>query len=312
MAVAGGDAINRQARSAIALAGLGAMLFSAKAVVVKLCYRHGADTETVLALRMAFSVPFFWSAVWWQTSVRRPAPMERRDVATALLLGFVGYYIASYLDFLGLQYISAGLERIILYLSPTIVLVVSAVLLGKHIDRRQWLAMFVAYAGVLLVFLHDVRLEGQRATLGSSLVFMSALAYAIYLVHAGEVVQRVGSVRLVAFASGGATVLCVLQALIGNPRGLVSQSPEVYALSLLNGSLCTAVPMLLVMAAVKQVGPGLAAQAGVIGPVATLVLGWYFLGEPITALQLLGMVVVLVSIGILLSASRRPQARAAV
>jgi len=279
------------------------MLFSAKAIVVKLCYRHGADPETVLALRMAFSLPFFWSAVWWYTTTRRPAPVSRQDVVTVLGLGLVGYYLASYLDFLGLQYISAGLERIILYLSPTIVLLVSGLLLGKRIDRRQWLAMVVAYAGVLLVFLHDVRLEGQRAALGSSLVFMSAVAYALYLICSGEIVQRVGSLRLVAYASGGATVLCVLQALIRNPQGLVSQSPEVYALSVLNGSLCTAVPMLLIMAAVKRVGPGLAAQAGVIGPVATVILGWYLLGEPITSLQVVGMAVVLVSMGILLTAT---------
>jgi drug/metabolite transporter (DMT)-like permease len=295
--------MSRGSRLAIVLAGLGAMLFSAKAIVVKLCYRHGADPETVLALRMAFSLPFFWSAVWWYTTTRRPAPVSRQDVVTVLGLGLVGYYLASYLDFLGLQYISAGLERIILYLSPTIVLLVSGLLLGKRIDRRQWLAMVVAYAGVLLVFLHDVRLEGQRAALGSSLVFMSAVAYALYLICSGEIVQRVGSLRLVAYASGGATVLCVLQALIRNPQGLVSQSPEVYALSVLNGSLCTAVPMLLIMAAVKRVGPGLAAQAGVIGPVATVILGWYLLGEPITSLQVVGMAVVLVSMGILLTAT---------
>jgi drug/metabolite transporter (DMT)-like permease len=304
--------MSRGSRLAIVLAGLGAMLFSAKAIVVKLCYRHGADPETVLALRMAFSLPFFWSAVWWYTTTRRPAPVSRQDVVTVLGLGLVGYYLASYLDFLGLQYISAGLERIILYLSPTIVLLVSGLLLGKRIDRRQWLAMVVAYAGVLLVFLHDVRLEGQRAALGSSLVFMSAVAYALYLICSGEIVQRVGSLRLVAYASGGATVLCVLQALIRNPQGLVSQSPEVYALSVLNGSLCTAVPMLLIMAAVKRVGPGLAAQAGVIGPVATVILGWYLLGEPITSLQVVGMAVVLVSMGILLTATGVQKSRPAV
>jgi uncharacterized membrane protein len=157
-------------RSAILLAALGAVLFSAKAVVVKLCYRHGADAETVLALRMLFSLPFFWAAVWWQTVTRRPAPMLRQDRLKVLLLGFVGYYLSSYLDFLGLQYISAGLERIILYLNPTIVLVASAIVLKKRIDSRQALAMAVAYAGVLLVFLHDVHGDGQRTTLGSALV----------------------------------------------------------------------------------------------------------------------------------------------
>ena len=275
------------------------MLFSAKAIVVKLCYRHGADTESVLALRMLFSLPFFWSLVWWHTVTRRPAPLSRRDVLTVLALGFVGYYLASYFDFLGLQYISVGLERIILYLSPTLVLLLSAVALKKRIDGRQWLAMVIAYAGVTLVFLHDVRLDGERAVLGSSLVFLAAVSYAIYLIYAGELVHRVGSIRLVAYASASATFFCVVQSLIRNPQGLVVQPAEVYGLSLVNASLCTFVPMLLTMAAVKRVGSSLAAQAGVVGPVATVLLGWYFLGEAIGPLQVLGVVVVLASMAML-------------
>jgi drug/metabolite transporter (DMT)-like permease len=295
-------------RSAILLAALGAVLFSAKAVVVKLCYRHGADAETVLALRMLFSLPFFWAAVWWQTVTRRPAPMLRQDRLKVLLLGFVGYYLSSYLDFLGLQYISAGLERIILYLNPTIVLVASAIVLKKRIDSRQALAMAVAYAGVLLVFLHDVHGDGQRTTLGSALVFTGAITYAIYLIYAGEIVNRVGSIRLVAYASASSTFFCVLQALISNPLGMVNQAPKVYSLSLVNASLCTFVPMLLIMAAVKQVGSGLAAQSGAVGPVATVFLGWYFLGEPIGPFQVAGVVVVLVSMGMLLTLTRAPRA----
>jgi drug/metabolite transporter (DMT)-like permease len=291
--------MNDGSRSAILIAGCGAVLFSAKAIVVKLCYRYGADTETVLALRMVFSLPFFWSLVWWHTVTRRPAPLTGKDVATVLALGFAGYYLASYFDFLGLQYISVGLERIILYLSPTIVLLLSAIALKKRIDRRQWLAMVIAYAGVTLVFLHDVRLDGERAVLGSGLVFLAAVSYAIYLIYAGEFVHRVGSIRLVAYASASATFFCVVQALIRNPQGLVVQPAEVYGLSLVNASLCTFVPMLLTMAAVKRVGSSMAAQAGVVGPVATVLLGWYFLGETIGPLQVVGVVVVLASMAML-------------
>jgi len=285
------------------------VLFSAKAIVVKLCYRHGADTESVLALRMLFSLPFFWSLVWWHTVTRRPAPLSRRDVLTVLALGFVGYYLASYFDFLGLQYISVGLERIILYLSPTLVLLLSAAALKKRIDGRQWLAMVIAYAGVTLVFLHDVRLDGERAVLGSSLVFLAAVSYAIYLIYAGEVVHRVGSIRLVAYASASATFFCVAQSLIRNPQGLVVQPAEVYGLSLVNASLCTFVPMLLTMAAVKRVGSSLAAQAGVVGPVATVLLGWYFLGETIGPLQVLGVAVVLASMAMLFTTPHRKAPR---
>lgn len=279
------------------------MLFSAKAIVVKLCYRYGADAETVLALRMLFALPFFWGAVAWQAVVRRPAPVERRDLLAMLFLGFMGYYVASYLDFLSLRYISVGLERIILYLNPTIVLVLSAWLFGRRIGVRQWQAMAVAYAGVALVFLHDVRFDGDAAVLGGGLAFLGAVAYAIYLVYSGEIVHRVGSIRMVAYASGSATFFCVLQALLLNPSGLVSQPPVVYGLSLLNATLCTFVPMLLVMSAVRRAGPGLTAQSQVIGPVATVFLGWYFLGEAVGALQLLGVAVVLASMAMLMTAT---------
>jgi drug/metabolite transporter (DMT)-like permease len=301
--------MNDGSRSAILLAGFGAVLFSAKAIVVKLCYRYGADTESVLALRMLFSLPFFWSLVWWHTVTRRPAPLSRRDVLTVLALGFAGYYLASYFDFLGLQYISVGLERIILYLSPTLVLLLSAVALKKRIDGRQWLAMAIAYAGVTLVFLHDVRLDGERAVLGSSLVFLAAVSYAIYLIYAGEFVHRVGSIRLVAYASASATFFCVAQSLIRNPQGLVVQPAEVYGLSLVNASLCTFAPMLLTMAAVKRVGSSLAAQAGVVGPVATVLLGWYFLGETIGPLQVLGVLIVLASMAMLFTTRDREAPR---
>ena len=296
--------MSRTSTSALLLAGLGAILFSAKAVVVKLCYRHGAGTEAVLALRMLFSLPFFWAAVWWHSVARCPEPMARKDIVTIVGLGFVGYYLSSYLDFLGLRYISVGLERIILYLNPAIVLVLSALLFRKRIDPRQWLAMVVAYAGVVLVFLHDVRLDGTQAVIGSTLVFLCAITYAIYLIYAGEIVHRVGSIRLVAYASASATFFCALQALLVDPAGLVNQPAAVYGLSLLNASLCTFVPMLLIMSAVKRLGSGLAAQAGVVGPVATVFLGWHFLGETVSLLQLVGVAVVLASMTMLVSLTR--------
>ena len=295
---------DRGSTSALLLAGLGAVLFSAKAIVVKLCYRHGAGTETVLALRMLFSLPFFWGAVWWNAVAHRPTPIPRRDLLAMVGLGFVGYYLSSYLDFLGLRYISVGLERIILYLNPTIVLVLSALLFRRRIDPRQWWAMAIAYAGVILVFLHDVHLDGARAILGSTLVFLCAVTYAIYLIYAGEIVNRVGSIRLVAIASGASTFFCVLQALLVDPRALVQQPAAVYGLSLVNATLCTFVPMLLIMTAVKRLGSGLAAQSGVVGPVATVLLGWYFLGEAVSGLQLVGVAVVLLSMAMLVSVTR--------
>lgn len=287
--------------AAIFFAGLGAVLFSAKAVVVKLSYQHGSDAATVLALRMVLAMPFFWAAVWWEARRRAPRPISAADRRSLVVLGFVGYYISSYLDFWGLEYISVGLERIILYLNPTLVLVISAVFLRKAIRPIQWWAMGVAYAGVLVVFGHDIQMEsGAHVALGGLLVFLCALTYAIYLIMAGEVVSRVGSIRTVAYASTSAMVFCVLHALMANPAALITQPIDVYGLAFFNATLCTFVPMLLVMIAVNRVGSSLTAQAGAVGPVATVYLGWYFLGEPITMIQILGMVIVLVSVAMLL------------
>jgi drug/metabolite transporter (DMT)-like permease len=295
--------------AALLFAALGAILFSAKAILIKLSYQYQADTETVLALRMLASMPFFWVAVWWNSRRNKPEPMTRKQVLQAIALGFTGYYVSSYLDFLGLQYISVGLERIILYLTPAFVLVISAILLKKKIYGRQWVAMVVAYVGVILVFAHDVRLEGSQVVLGSTLVLLGAVTYAVYLIHAGELVKKVGSIRLVAVASFSATVCSVIQVLITNTQGMFVQPTQVYLYSLLNGSLCTFVPMLMIMVAVNRIGSGLTAQASVAGPIATVFLGWYFLNEKISFIQLLGMAIVLVSMAILLTINKAPAGR---
>jgi drug/metabolite transporter (DMT)-like permease len=291
---------------AILFAAVGAILFSAKAVLIKLSYQYQADTETVLALRMLFSMPFFSAAIWWNKRSKNLESMRRGDIIQAIVLGFIGYYASSYLDFLGLQYISVGLERIILYLTPAFVLVISAMMLKKKIYGRQWVAMFVAYVGVILVFAHDVQLEGNQVILGSTLVLLGAVTYAIYLIYAGELVKRIGSIRLVAIASGSSTVFAVIQVLITNPSGMFVQPGQVYFFSLLNGSLCTFVPMLMIMVAVNRVGSGLTAQASVAGPIATVFLGWYFLNEKISVIQLIGMAIVLVSMAILLTINKFP------
>lgn len=288
----------------VALAALGAVLFSAKAIVVKLSYVHGADAGTVLALRMIASLPFFWIAVWWHTRRERLAPITRRDFWHLTFLGFMGYYVSSYLDFVGLEYISAGLERVILYLNPTMVLLISAFFLKKYISPRQWVAMGIAYAGVFLVFIKDVQFEGGQVVWGSFLVFLSAATYAVYLIHSGEVVRKIGSIRVVAYASASATFFSVVHALIMNPIALVQQPIDVYWLALFNGSFCTFVPMLAVMMAVNRAGSSIAAQAGVAGPVATVFLGWYFLQEPISGMQLIGIAVVLIGMAVLLTSNR--------
>lgn len=292
---------SRRLAVSILLASVGAVLFSAKAVVVKLSYRYGVEASTVLALRMLFAQPFFLAAYWWESSRGRLNPVSAKDKLHMLFLGFVGYYFSSYLDFLGLQYVTVGLERLILYLTPTCVLVISAIWFNKRIQPRQWVAMLIAYIGVFLVFFQDVRLEGSQVALGSFLVFVSTVSYAVYLILSGEIVARVGSIRLVAYASLSSAFFSLLHALLTDPVALWSQPAEVYSLTLLNSSLCTFVPMLLVMVAIHRIGSGLTSQSSVAGPIATVFLGWFFLGEPISPMQILGMSIVLISIAVLLT-----------
>ena len=278
----------------LTLATLGAISFSAKAIIVKLAYRHGVDAVTLIMYRMLFALPFFLTMAWW-TSRGKPA-LTRREGLSVFGLGVTGYYLASYLDFSGLNYISASLERLILYLNPTLVLLLGLVLYKRPISRLQLLGMAISYVGVLVVFGHEVNLSGEGVALGTFLVFLSAASYAIYLNFSGELVQKLGSLRLVGWATSVACVLCIAQFLVMRPMSAALVAPEVLWLSVLNATLCTAVPVVLVMMAIERIGAGLAAQAGMIGPVSTLLMGIFILGEPLTVWVAAGTALVLLGI----------------
>lgn len=279
------------------LAVAGSVLFSAKAIVVKLAYRHGVDAETLIALRMLFSLPFFALALWWTS---RGAPrLTRGEHARLVLIGFLGYYAASYLDFLGLQYITAALERLILYLNPTVVLLLSAIFLGKRILRLDVIALLLAYSGIVLVFWHDVSLAGDGVGLGAALVTGSMLCYALYLVMSGELVRKVGAIRLTSYAMCVATACVVLQFLLLRPVASLAAAPPVLWLSVVNALLCTVLPVFATMLAVARIGAGNTALAGMVGPVSTILLAFVFLGEAITVWQVGGTLLVMAGVLVL-------------
>ena len=275
------------------------MLFSGKAILIKLAFAYGANAETLLALRMLMALPLFWGIFWWESRRKPMSPISWLDRAKLFFLGFLGYFLSSYIDFLGLQYISIGLERIVLYLTPTIVLVISYFVLHKPISRLQWYALVVGYLGVFIVFIQDASSTGASAWLGMALVFGSACSYAIYMIGSGEMVQRIGSVRLVVYASTASAVLSILQSTIYQPGAIFEQVQAIYWLSLLNASLCTVVPMLLIMIAINRIGSPLVAQAGILGPVSTIFLGYFILSEAITWLQIGGMSLVMAAMWLL-------------
>lgn len=279
------------------LAVLGSIAFSGKAIIVKLAYRYGVDAVTLIMYRMLFALPLFAVMAWW--AGRGKAPLARRDWLGILGLGVSGYYLASFLDFMGLQYISASLERLILYLNPTLVLALSVWIFKKRVTWRQLLAIAVSYAGVLLVFGHEVNFEGRNVLLGTTLVFASAVSYAVYLVYSGEMVRRLGSLRLVGWASLVACVLCIVQFVVLRPLSAAVVAPEVIWLSVLNATLCTVAPVLMVMMAIERVGATIAAQTGMVGPLSTLMMGVLILGEPFTMWIAVGTFVVLTGIWLL-------------
>ena len=278
--------------SGLLLAAAGSIAFSGKAIIVKLAYRHGVDAVMLVMYRMLFALPMFVAMALW--AGRGKPALTVRDWLGIVGLGFCGYYLSSFLDFWGLEFISASLERLILYLNPTLVLVLGWLLYGRKISRQRALAMGLSYCGVLLVFGHEVSFAGAHAALGALLVLGSAISYALYLNYSGQLVQRMGSLRLAGWATSVACVFCIAQYALLRPwqEAALVPAPVVW-LSLLNAIACTAVPVLLVMMAIERIGPGLTAQTGMIGPMSTLLMGVFILGEPFNAWVLAGTALVL-------------------
>jgi drug/metabolite transporter (DMT)-like permease len=279
------------------LAGSGSVLFSGKAIVIKLAYRYGVDPETLIALRMLFSLPFFAVALWWTS---RAAPrLSMADHVRLIVIGLLGYYAASYFDFLGLQYITAGLERLILYLNPTVVLLLSTVFLARRIERLDALALALSYGGIVLVFWHDLRFEGDDAGTGAALVFAATLCYAIYLVVSGEIVARIGAIRLAAYAMCVSTVAVMIQFMLMRPVEALAQPAPVLWLSVVNAGVCTVLPVFMSMMAVARIGAGNVAMMGMVGPISTIAMGFFLLDEAVSVWQLGGTVLVLAGVYVL-------------
>ena len=283
------------------LAGLtiaiaGAILFSTKAIVAKLIYRHDVDAVTLIAFRMLFALPFFAAVAIWQ--MKTAIPLSRGERWRVVALGLLGYYLSSFLDFLGLQYISAGLERLILFLTPTFVLLISAFFLHKRIGRAEWGALILSYLGTVLVFVHDAT-AGSNLLLGGSFVLGAAVAYAFYMLGSGELVRKVGTLRLVAYAMCVSSAACIAQFFLLRPVAMLVQPMAVYGLSAVNAVLCTVMPVFLTMLAVEKIGAANTSQAGMVGPVSTLFLGALILDEPITTIQLAGTALVMAGIWLL-------------
>jgi drug/metabolite transporter (DMT)-like permease len=280
-----------------ALVLIAATGFAFKAILIKLLYAEfPTDPETILALRLLFSLPFFLlMAVFSGGDVRA---LNARDWRALAALGFVGYYLSSYLDFLGLQYISAGLERLILFLQPTIVVLLSAFLFKTAIRRHHVISIALSYSGIALVFAVNLNLaqNPHAIALGSGLVFLSALCFACYMVGSGAVIPRIGAMRFTAYASMIACGFATGQFFISHGVAGLVQPPKVYWLCLIMAVVSTVTPIWLMAEGIKRIGANQVSMISAIGPIITIYLGWLILGEPITAIQLGGAALVLAGV----------------
>ncbi len=277
-----------------------AVTVSSKAIMVKLAYVYPVDAATLIALRMAFSMPFFIGlAVWAHASAKSPS-ITRHDVYLMAILGVLGGYGPMWLDFAGLAYVSAGLERIILYIYPTIVVLIGAVLFKQVIARHVYFALGLTYLGVALAVGHDVFIlkSGASGTvLGAGLVAASAIAYAAYLVASGRLIPRVGASVFTAYSMLAATAASAAHYASTSHEVSVFNLPKaVYVISFLMAVIATVLPAILLNVGIQRIGSSKAALISSIGPVSTILLAYVFLGEGITYLQMAGTGLVLVGV----------------
>ncbi len=283
----------------------GVVFFSLRPLFIKLAYAYVTDPVTLLALRMVFSVPFFIAAALWVRSGTEHRPLAGRELAAVIALGILSYYGASFLDFLALQYIPAGLGRLLLFTYPTIVVVLSALMLGKRVTAREIAALAITYAGLALVFAPSLGGEQKNFWLGAALAFASSILYALYLVAGAEVITRVGSVRFTAYAMTAASAACILQFFLLRPFSALDLPAPVYGYAVAMAILSTAVPVFMISEALRRVGANTVAIIGALGPVTTIVFGYLGLEEVMTPLQLAGSALVLVGVVVI---SLRPAA----
>jgi drug/metabolite transporter (DMT)-like permease len=278
----------------IAFALIGVLAFSFRPILIKLAYAaHPISPTTLFFLRMVISLPFFLATAWWLRGAG--TRLTNRDWAAVAGLGLLGYYFASFLDFLGLQYVGAGVGRLILFLYPTLVLALSFVFLRRRPTARQVTALILTYAGVALVVSDQVGAtpEGKMFLFGVLLVFASALFYAAYLVAGGQIMQRVGSMRFTAYSMMAAAVPAVLQFLaLEGPASLDLPGP-VWLYAVLIGTFCTVLPVFLQAEALRRIGATEFALVGAVSPVSVAVMSGLGLGEPFGLPQVLGAALVI-------------------
>jgi drug/metabolite transporter (DMT)-like permease len=290
----------RQALIGTLMVLVSSIAFSSKAIMVKLAYDYSVNAATLIALRMAFSIPFFMALVVWMRYTNVNIKLSRDDVFRMLFLGVVTGYGSMWFNFAGLQYVTAGLERVILFLYPTIVVLLSTMLHQHKITKHEVFALVASYAGVILVVGHDLTMPtaaGAHTLLGSGLVLVSAIVYAVYLVLSGKLIPRLGAPLFTAYTMLIMSVASGVHFFVTEDVSAVMHlPPQVYELSFLMALIATVLPSVLLNMGIHRIGSNKASLVSSIGPVSTIFLAWLFLGEPVTLLQTAGTALVLLGV----------------
>lgn len=284
---------------------LGIVLFSSKAVMVKLAYNYQVDAISILLLRMVFSFPFYVVIAYLYRNKNSNVAIGKKEYAWVVVFGFVGYYLASYFDFVGLTYIKASLERIILFLYPTIVILLNRIFLKQPITKVQVGAIALTYLGIVVAFWDEVAISGSETYLGGFFILLSAITYASYLVGSGWLIPKFGVVKFTAYAMIVSCICVFVHYSIIGEANLFGFSWEVYILGFLIAIFATVIPSFLVSASIKMISSSNFAIVAGIGPISTIILAAIFLNEVLTWLQFLGALVVIVGI-LLISLTKKP------
>lgn len=289
------NAWRESAATGAGLALLAALGFSMKAIFVKLAYPYGVDAITLLALRMGFSLPFFlWVGLAEQ---RSGASLSSGDWGRLFLLGCFGYYGASILDFWGLEYISAGLERLILFTYPTLTILIGVLFQGKPFSKREGVALVLCYCGIGFAFIHDLGLgEARNVWIGGALVFGSSISYALYLSGSASMIGRIGAMRFAALATLMSSAVTLLHFVGTHPFSAFIQPLPVYGWGLAMAIFSTVVPVFAQSAAIRRLGAGRSSMFTMVGPLLTIGFGWCLLNEQISLEQMIGAALVVLGI----------------
>lgn len=277
------------------LALTAAVLFSSKAVLIKLSYEYEVDRLTILTLRLGFAFPIYLLINTFRSKKEDQKSVTSKDWMLIIFLGFIGYYISSYLDFWGLQYISAGLERLILFVYPTITTILAALILKKKITTKQIIAIAIAYFGIFISF-QDNMDGNENIWMGGLLVFLSAVTYAFYLVGADKLIPKYGATRFTSYCMIVSCLVVFIHFALEQPSDIFNLSWEVYGLGFILSIFCTVLPTYMIGEAIKRIGASSTSILSTAGPVSVIFIAYVVLGEPITIIQIAGTVVVIVGI----------------